>query len=65
MNKFWALTITAKLELKRQWMNSEMVIAFLQENKGGKVYRSGTDQEAEIIADPQNELVWKDIPQVG
>jgi len=37
-------------------------IHFLKENKGAKLYRQGTDQEAEIIvADPQDELVWKDV----
>lgn len=64
MNKFWALAITADMQLKKMWMNSEMVLAFLKENKGSKIFRSSTDQEAEIIiADPADELVWKDVTE--
>ena len=62
MNKFFALAIMADLSLKRIWMDSAMALHFLQENEGAKLYRMGTDQEAEIIiADPQNEIVWKDV----
>ena len=62
MNKFWALTITAKLEIKRVWMDSAMAIAFLKENEGSKLFRSSTDQCAEVVND---ELVWKDVIQQG
>ena len=62
MNKFFALAIMADLSLKRIWMDSAMALHFLQENEGAKLYRMGTYQEAEIIiADPQNEIVWKDV----
>ena len=62
MNKFWALTITAKLEIKRQWMNADMAITFLKENEGSKIFRSSTDQQAQIVGD---ELVWKDVEAIG
>ena len=62
MNKFFALAIMADLSLKRIWMDSVMALHFLKENEGAKLYRVSTDQEAEIvIADPQDEIVWKDV----
>ena len=62
MGKFFALAIMSDLSLKRLWMDNTMVLHFLKENDGAKLYRPGTDQEAEIIiADPQDEIVWKDV----
>lgn len=62
MNKFYALAIMADLSLKRFWMDSAMALHFLKENKGAKLYRQGTDQEAELIhADPQDQIVWHDV----
>lgn len=61
MVKFYALAIMADLSLKRFWMDSAMALHFLTTNEGAKLYRQGTDQEAEIIHGDSDEIVWKDI----
>lgn len=61
MNKFYALIITADMQLKKMWMSNEQALAILKENKEVKIYRQSNDQEAVIVGE---EVVWRDIPTV-